>query len=67
MIPRRTGGILETLTGIAGGLGNVLRAGDVVPIGAPGQHGGGRAGIGVVLRALVQQLEQRDRKWWGLF
>lgn len=49
-------GALRTLTGIAGGLGHVLRAGDVVPVGAAGQHGGGRAGVGEGLAALVQQL-----------
>lgn len=45
-----------TLTSIAGGLGHVLGAGDVMPVGAAGQHGGGGAGVGEVLSALVQQL-----------
>lgn len=47
-----------TLTSIAGGLGHVLGAGDVVPVGAAGQHGGGGAGVGEVLGALVQQLRR---------
>lgn len=50
-----------TLTGVAGGLGHVLGAGDVVPVGAAGQHGGGGAGVGEVLSALVQQLWRTRR------
>lgn len=57
----------EKLTGIVGGLSDVLRAGDVVPVGAPGQHGGRCAGVGVVFRALVQQLQHKDRRGWVLF
>lgn len=49
-------GALQGLTGIAGGLGNILGARDVVPVGAAGQHGGGRAGVRVMFRVLVQQL-----------
>jgi len=49
---------LGTLTGVAGGLGHVLGAGDVVPVGAAGQHGGGGAGVGEVFSAPVQQLRR---------
>lgn len=53
-------GGVRTLTSIAGGLGHVLGASDVMPVGAAGQHGRGGAGVGEVLSALVQQLQ-----WMG--
>lgn len=50
-----------TLTGVAGGLGHVLGASDVMPVGAAGQHGGGGAGVGEVLGTLVQKLRRTRR------